>query len=63
MLAEQLPSLDALEDLAKDLHHRYSSLHAYHWALLKHDLSDLFSVKIGSPWIPPTAEESSNNII
>jgi len=61
--AKQLPSLDTLEDLAKNLHWRYSSLQAYHRALLEHNPSDIYSVKLGSPWTPPTAKESSQNIV
>ena len=49
--------------MAKDLNQQYSSLRAYHWALLEHDSNDPYSVKLGSPWTPPTAEESSQNIV
>jgi hypothetical protein len=60
--AEQLPTLDALENIAKILHRRYSSSRAYHRALFEHDPEDVYSVKLGSPWTWPAVEESSQNI-
>jgi hypothetical protein len=60
--AEQLPTLKALENIAKILHRCYSSLRAYHRALFEHDSEDVYSVKLGSPWTQPDVEESSQNI-
>ena|ERR1700685_1694001 len=61
--ANELPTLETLEEIAKDLNRRYSSSRAYHRALHEHDLDEQYSVKVGSPWMPPAAEESSQNII
>ena len=49
--------------MAKDLNWQYSSLRAYHQALLEYDPNDPYLVKLRSPWTPPTAEESSQNIV
>jgi hypothetical protein len=61
--ANELPTLETLEEIAKDLNRRYSSSRAYHRALHEQDPDEQYSVKVGSPWMPPAAEESSQNII
>jgi hypothetical protein len=58
-----LPTLEELESRAKKLNRRYSSPRAYHRALRTHDPDDLYAVNLGSTWIHPGTEKSSQDVV
>src|SRR5882762_8021703 len=61
--SDTLPTFEALQAMAVNLNHTYSSMQAHWRALLNHNSNYHYSIKQGSPWKAPANEESSKNVI
>jgi len=58
-----LPTLEELESRAKKLNRWYSSPRAYQQALRAHHPDDPYAVNLGSTWIHPGTEKSSQDVV
>jgi hypothetical protein len=60
--AGQIPTLEDLENLAKDLNHQYSTQHTYERTLDEYDTENPHAVPLGTPWKARPAEKSSQHV-